>query len=318
MSKRMKSIGIILIVILLFPSPAYSQEWASFESEHYIFYYIEGYFSRQELKNIADTQEDIFDFVTDFLKTEYNERIEYYLHPSREEFASFAGGYACRSGEVHWLCKKCGVEYCKQWKGDPHEITHILSFEIGVPSLLFEEGLAVYVANMYFGRESHLYSKFLLENDSIVLPRDLLSTFGDNDPILSYSEAGSFVAFMIESYGIEEFLEFYSESPEDLESVEMNMKSIYRKSFGDLENEWISFLQKYELDVPEIRDYRETIEKSGEIYSDYMEFARIPGHYSEDIECDFSYFWRNSVENFEKATYSKRERTMKSLLNLRL
>ena len=243
----MKSIGIILIFILLFPSPTYSQEWASFESEHYIFYYIEGYFSRQELKNIADIQEDIFDFVSDFLKTEYNEKIEYYLHPSREEFASFAGGYACKSGEVHWLCEKCGVEYCKQWRGDPHEITHILSFDIGFPSLLFVEGLAVYAANMYFGRESHEHSKFLLENDSIVLPRDLLSTFGDNDPILSYNEAGSFVAFMIESYGSEEFLRFYSESPEDLASVETNVERIYGKSFGDLETEWISFLQDYEL-----------------------------------------------------------------------
>jgi len=300
----MKRIGIILIFILLFPHPVYSQSWTVYESENYIFFYTEDNIIKPELERIAKIQEDIFDFVSDFLGVEYTKKIEYYLYPSREEFRVFAGGYVGESEEIHWLCEMCGTHYCTNWKGDPHEITHILSFEIGLPSTLLMEGLAVYVSDVYFGEESCSRSKILLENDAIVLPSDLVTSFDfrEHDPVVSYNVAGSFAAFMIETYGIERFLRLYSESPTGYASIDVDTERIYGKSFEDLENEWISFLQAYEYDVLEIKDCKEMIEKSGKIYFYYSYLTlRSEDSYSEYIECDFRVFWRNLFKNPQKA-----------------
>ncbi len=300
----MKRIGIIFIFILLSSHPVYSQSWTVYESENYTFYYTESTITKPELERIAEIQEDIFDFVSGFLGVEYTKKIGYYLHPSREEFKSFAGGYVGESGKVHWLCEMCGTHYCTNWKGDPHEITHILSFEIGLPSTLFMEGLAIYVSDVYFGEESYSRSKILLENDAVVPPSDLVRSldFREHDPVVSYNVAGSFVAFMIETYGIERFLRLYSESPTTYASIDMNTERIYGKSFEDLENEWISFLQAYEYEVLEIKDCKEMIEKSGKIYFYYFYLTlRLEDSYSEYIECDFRIFWWNLFKDPQKA-----------------
>ena len=136
-----------------------------------------------------------------------------------------------------------------------HEITHIVAGSSFLGSSLLQEGLAVY-AHEKFSPASEARSGHKIDAHKIVRdrlqPSERISAVGslifDNfafsnqlnsrdarrGRFASYTQAGSFVKYLVGRYGIGKFIRAYYFEPFDV---------AYGKDLAALETEWLAFLQ---------------------------------------------------------------------------
>jgi hypothetical protein len=106
----------------------------------------------------------------------------------------------------------------EQTQLDPyHEVAHVVARQLGNPPALLNEGFAVYLSERMGGDAlEHLGSPGLRVNEVVhqnrmagkYIPLVRLLTFTeigtvDSRPEIAYAEAGSFVKFLVEEFGVE-------------------------------------------------------------------------------------------------------------------
>lgn len=287
--------SLLLIILLVIPL-VQAEEWQSYESDHFIFYYQRDYLTLDELDIIAENQEALFSRITTFLRLEYTGKIEYYLYGNRKDFEGIPGAYTI-GNEIRFLCIFC-VDFCKGGLNDAHEMTHALANQIGFQHGLLAEGLAVHIED-YLINDVNLHGiiKILYTENRVTPLDDLVEDFWC-DILYNYDIAGSFATFLIEEYGIEQFKELYSKPPGFFPFLE-----VYNKSLEELEAEWIAVVKKAEITENEekIIRYRDGIKEGLAIYFDLgfgtLEHATYPAKAEEGI----CLFREESQEDFEKA-----------------
>ncbi|MBU7016895.1 MAG: hypothetical protein HXS44_05255 [Theionarchaea archaeon] len=314
----MKKISLLLIILVI--PLIQSEEQQSYESEHFVFYYSEGYLSSEELSLIAQTQEDLFTKITGLLSLEYTGKITYYLYGDRKYFEGIPGAYAA-GNQIHLLCVFC-EDSCKNGLNDAHELTHAISNKMGFQHGLLAEGLAVYIDDYVINGENlHGIVKILHTEERLTPLKDLIDEFWC-DLLYNYDISGSFAVFLIEEYGIEKFKELYQKS-----LLDDSFQEVYSKSLSDLEEEWLSTVEKAEVTKIEedIVRYRDGIQEGLTIYFgiefDFPEYATYPARAEEGIclfrreypldpEKAFSYLdqfnkglmaWKEAIETFSEA-----------------
>ena len=315
----MKKTPLLLLIILVLPL-IQGEDWQSYESEHFIFYYDEDYLTADEIATIAQNQEALFTEICNHLGIEFTEKIEYYLYGDRKEWEGIPGAYAMLT-EIRFLCIFC-VDFCKEGLNDAHEMTHALSTKIGFQHGFLAEGLAVYVEDYCIGGENlHGIIRILHEEGRLTPLEDLIEDYWC-DILYNYDIAGSFAVFLIEEYGIEKFKELYAKPPGYFAFLEVYDKSIYV-----LEAEWIAVVGQAEVTQRE-RDlvrYRDSIEEGLAIYIDLefgeVEYGAYPARaeegiclfreqYKDNPEGAFTHLaqfnegmvaWKEAIETFEKA-----------------
>lgn len=99
----MKTVSLLVIVLLVIPS-FQAQEWQSYESEHFIFYYQKDHLTEAEIISIAENQEALFIELTNLLDMEFSGKITYYLYGYRADFEGIPGAY-CIGTEIEFLCE---------------------------------------------------------------------------------------------------------------------------------------------------------------------------------------------------------------------
>lgn len=137
------------------------------------------------------------------------------------------------------------------WSYDNHECVHLYASALGMPVSLLTEGLAVAfqtnpMANDLVPRWSGTFVHDLaraFRTDGRLVPIDQLlqsSQFRSQDLNVVYPEAGSFIRFLIDAYGLATFKDLYGQvASNDLAaSVAAKFASVYGKSVGELEVEW--------------------------------------------------------------------------------
>lgn len=314
-----------LLFMIIFLCPVQAQEWESYESEHFIFYYMSDHLDLHEVTVIACNQEDLFTRITDILDIEFHEKITYYLYGNRERYGSIPGAYAIGT-EIRFLCIFC-EDMCKNGLYDAHEMTHSLSTKIGYQHGLLSEGLAVYVEDHCIqGVNLHRIVKILHHQGRLTPLSDIIIDFWC-DISFNYDIAGSFTTFLIETYGMERFKELYG-----YELGSNSFMTVYGKSLEMLEAEWIAAVNEVEVsprDYDIIR-YRDLTRDGIEIYFDlgflHIQHGTYPAHaeegiclfrerYHENREEAFSYLaqfdggmhaWKDAVETYEKALEEKK------------
>ncbi|MBU7044038.1 MAG: hypothetical protein HXS47_10645 [Theionarchaea archaeon] len=309
----------LVIIILLIPA-SQAEEWESYESEHFIFYYLPQHLTTHEISRIACNQEALFIQITDILHIEFHDKITYYLYGTREDYGSIPGAYAIGT-QIKFLCIFC-EDMCKNGLNDAHEMTHALSTKIGQQHGLLSEGLAVYIEDYRIrGENLHPIIKILHHQGRLTPLSDLIQDFWC-DISYNYDIAGSFTTFLIETYGMDRFKELYAK-----ELAWGSFIAIYGKPLEILESEWIAVLNEVEVtpqDFDTIR-YRDLIQEGLGIYFD-LGFLRVQhgtypahaeegiclfrSHYSQNPEEAFSYLqqfhegmlaWKRAIERYEAA-----------------
>lgn len=229
------------------------KKWLIKKISHYVFYYFQDSLAAAEIEEIITLKESHYDKILSFLGLECDQIINYYIYPSLEDKKALMGDDS--PGNVIWedfelinskpRIKKFEIHvvYSNKCKfvGE-HEDTHLLSLPLGLSIYLFCEGLAQFMEGSLFGKDVDIISKELLNENKLYPVKNLFDNKSWNNVKLEivYPEVGSFVRFLINTYGLNKFKEVY-ERLSRLKSLEENLKTaelIFNRSIVEIEIDW--------------------------------------------------------------------------------
>ncbi len=234
--------------LLASPIEVLTKGWRKKETKYFVCHYTEGNAPTPLQTRGLD---EFYEELSSYLDLSLERKIDYYNCDSTKEVGQFFG-MAPAVGRGHILNYAVAAT---SWRSF-HEVVHVLLGQIcrKQPTSLIIEGSACYFGGTSLvTREAQLlWTKTLVENkeslpiSTISREEGFWSAEDMNDP---YAEAGSFVGFLIETYGISKFKELYKyrEATEDLGA---EMKRIYERDIAQLEDEWREWILR--LDLPGI------------------------------------------------------------------
>ena len=142
-----------------------------------------------------------------------------------------------------------------------HEMIHILDRRLGGAARppFLAEGLAVYITGGHFKQEPLLPRAAALINLEWFIPFEtLVNDFYFTQHEIGYLEAGALVAYMVDTWGWDAFLDFYR----DIESVQGSPQTVavskaleahFGLDLAALETRFVAALQAYPV-IPELRE----------------------------------------------------------------
>jgi hypothetical protein len=229
------------------------KKWIAKKSPHYIFYYFENSLAEKRIDEIIKIQEQSYEKISKKLEAKNRRVIEYFFYPSKRIKKKLMGdegnGNAIwseiKKEKKIWKPKKFEVHALYNKKTQcvgAHEDTHLLSSYLGVAIFLFCEGLSEFMSEKWQGKDLDFWAKKYLDENKLYSIKFLVDNKNwDNvDDLIVYPQAGSFVRFLIESYGIKKFKDVYQRLSR-LNSYEDNLDIIrkrYFKELDKLEKEW--------------------------------------------------------------------------------
>ncbi len=213
----------------------------SMETEHFVIYYMQGTPEANNIKLIADDHEWRYKELKEFLRVNSNEKIRSYIYPDTETRKRFIGaGETTIANPIH---REIHLVY--DVFPDPllkHELTHVMSSEFGMkvlrvsPKIGLIEGLAVAVdwnGGIY---TPHQWAEAMIRTNSAPEINEIIgSGFLQAPPSKSYTVMGSFVRYLIDTYGIENFKKVYR----------TGSFSVYGRGVDELISEWKKFLDDF-------------------------------------------------------------------------
>lgn len=234
------------------------KDWVIKKSPHYIFYYFKNSLAEKNISKIIKIKERHYNKILSFLKTKNYQKIKYYLYPSLKEKKKLMGDDS--PGNVIWQefeliadkVRTGGFEIHvlynakKKFIGE-HEDVHLLSLPLGLSIYLFNEGFAQFMEGSLFGKDIDILSKRFLKKNKLYSLKWLL----DNknwDKVreeIVYPQAGSFVRYLISTYGIKKFKKVYkalSRNKTFRENIRI-IERTYSKPIKELEREWLKNYQ---------------------------------------------------------------------------
>ncbi len=218
-------------------------------SEHYIFHYHINSKAEKDINKIIDIQETCFNYISNLLGIEFQEKIEYYLCNSKEEVGEFYGDNEPCSAFARKPNKIYSVYNDDLQCIGFHEDAHLISYQINTPkSVAFREGLAMFFDKKWWGISNIEWVQYYLKSNQYYSIEELSedSFFYQIDCAISYPIMGYFTEYLILTYGISKYIKFYSYEEDDLINY---FKHCYGKPIHEIEKEFISHIKLFECDI---------------------------------------------------------------------
>ena len=171
-------------------------------------------------------------------------RIQYYRHPSVGELSDHVG-YAV-SGVADLATGR--IDSAREFH--PHELVHAMMGRLGLPPAFFAEGLAVALTSRgrWRGHDpDEIAAREMAARGSL---EPFLVDFGEQDPLVAYAVAGSFVAFLLDRQGIEAMEVFLRGCGDSPSRYERAFRRAYGRSVASLTIEWMAQLRRGETNRP--------------------------------------------------------------------
>ena len=181
------------------------------------------------------------------------QKIEYYKYQNRQAMGDRTGNY-----QTNGFAEPSRFEIHTLWPTDNHEVVHVYTALAGRPSDFFNEGIAVAFQtnpaagdfeSVFNGQQVHNACRQYLQFGTLVVPLERVMTTtafrAVADSVLSYREAGSFMRFTIDRYGIERVLEFFriSSRTDSVTVIKERFQTAFGVSMDDVEREWLAMLR---------------------------------------------------------------------------
>ena len=166
-----------------------------------------------------------------FGRTPDSWRVEVVVHPA--EGALRTSGGAAASGITDLVARR--IDSVRAFH--PHELVHAAAGRIGMPPAFFAEGLAVALSSggLWRGRDVDAVAQGALMAGARLEP--LFTRFGD-DPDHDYPLAGSFVAFLLDLYGIEAMVDFLERCGPSPAAFEESFRAAYGRTVANASLAW--------------------------------------------------------------------------------
>ncbi len=227
--------------------PPLTFTWGVSATRHYRFYFVPGEAAERDLVQIGAVAEAALDQIRRVLQIEFEGQMSVYLVP--RVFWQGGAAYGDKVQLISYLDRNyTGVE---TWSYFTHEGTHALAQDLirpkeeeGGPDGVLVEGLAVWASDGHYRREPlDEWAAVVAASDSYIPLAELRAgPFYDFQHETSYLEAGSFVKFLVERYGLDAFKELYGLATNNAAHDEALVRRLYGKSYADLEAEWLAYL----------------------------------------------------------------------------
>jgi hypothetical protein len=221
------------------------------ETTHFIFYYQKDSTAERGIELIAKVSEESFSKIVKTLKLKKDfPKIKYFLYETNEDKLRATGDEG--NANTNRVKFEIHAVYNDEVKAvGPHEIVHLLTNHLGVPSYVLSEGLAESFED-YWTNETNGELRRLNHDDWV---KEFLNTkkyipivnlfddsrFWDYDDTISYPESGSFVKYLIKTYGVDKILGLYKDIKRK-DSVQKDL-STFRKIIGkeltEVEKDWL-------------------------------------------------------------------------------
>lgn len=263
----MKKVVVIAIVLLLFMVVATYAASEKIETEHFEITYED--ISPEMAQMFSEKAEKAFSNVTSYLEKTYKYKIR--IKISDEYEMPFVTKETVMLIPASSIRGDAGgpPEIAGRGPSLAHEITHIVAPSKHMvaarrqyrgrgapraqkPDRFLDEGLAVYTQEKFgeykaipnMGKDVHQLTAKYIKKESIIPLKEVeevrMSSLKDDNlnlRLLAYLEEGSFVRYLIEKYGLKDFMTMYEGK---------SYKKVYNKSFDELETEWIDFIKGLE------------------------------------------------------------------------
>jgi len=221
--------------------------WAVSGSEYFTFTYVAGTEAERDLAQIAAIARAGLAYITPTLEMDLEGKLTIYLTP--RVFWQGGAAYGGKTNLISYLDRNYTA--IETWTYFTHEGTHVIANaliqpkEAGGPDGVLVEGLAVWATGGHYRREPIDALAAVIADSDAFIPLSTLRAgpFYDFQHETSYMEAGSFVKFLVERYGLDRLRQLYGQETGDADQDEPLVKSLYGKSYAELETEWLEYLE---------------------------------------------------------------------------
>lgn len=234
------------------------KEW---ESEHYVFHFGEGSTAEREIEAIAAEQETCFRAICRTLKTGPLGKIHYYLCETPEEVGRAYGdnepcnAFAARPDRIYAVYNE--NLRCIGF----HEDVHLISERIGHPEPpAVREGLAMAFDRKWWGVGNLDWTAWFLKTGRYIPFPELLDrhVFFAHSDALTYPIVGAFTEWLIFTYGLKAYLDFYQ-----AEDSAPSLLFSYGLSAAELDREFCETLRLLRIDPAVEARMQELFEQNG-------------------------------------------------------
>jgi hypothetical protein len=190
---------------------------------------------------IVSANETFLEDLELLLDTHLPEPVQYFLYEDNARKGEVTGNagnaHVEESHEIHTLF----------WT-DRHEVVHLLTRQWpGEGTALLGEGLAVHLSGSWQAEPVDVAVRNIQSEGPLIPLSELISTtsFRAHEDQLSYPQAGSFVQFLFETYGLAAFRQLYTTTPlnPDAPTFDKLLEHIYKKNLAQLEAQWLETIE---------------------------------------------------------------------------
>jgi hypothetical protein len=232
--------------------PAIDWTWSVSESQHFQFHYMPGSAAERDIARLANLAEASLQNIDARLGMDFDGQMSIYFVP--RVFWQGGATYGNKVQLISYLDRNyTGIQ---TWSYFTHEGTHALAQDLiqpkeegqGGPDGVLTEGLAVWASGGHYRLEPIDARAAVIAGSDRFIPLAELRAgpFYDFQHEISYMEAGSFVGFLIERYGLDKFKELYGQATSDASHDDRLVQQLYGRDYAGLEGEWLAYLKGLE------------------------------------------------------------------------
>jgi hypothetical protein len=214
------------------------------ETSSYLFHYSQG--DRVD----SEWQERYHAWAIQALQVSVSRRIVYNKYVSLDHM-----GQLTRSYGTNAFADRQAFAIHTLWPVDNHEVIHLFGSLFGDPVALWSEGMAVafqmnapagdFVAT-WNGTPVHTRAAQFQQQGRLVPIDSLLETrgFRNFDSDVTYPQAGSFVRYLLDTYGLETWKQLYGKGgPNDAAAdVRAHFAAVYGRTVASAEADWLTMI----------------------------------------------------------------------------
>ncbi len=212
---------------LLFGFNEFYKTWKIIESDNFRFHFQN--MSDNEIEKYVSKREKAFNDINDFFKSTLPKKIDFYVWESREDAKRIL------RADLGFAKPDFSIVHTHFQQTIGHEMTHVISnysTKMVNKTGLINEGTAVCFDQTNQDKEQ-IVKDWLRTNDKKITINELWTNFRDYPDELTYPLSGLFIKELIDNFGREKFIEFFSNQTYD------NAKLI----FGEKLDEVIEILE---------------------------------------------------------------------------
>ncbi len=213
--------------------------WNTSSTKNFNFHWLE---EKPFPPGAIELEQRLFDYYCKRLDVASDQRIDYYLYPDTatiQSLLSLRGAF-----DVNWDEREIHTIQ----PNEDHVIIHLITDAYGKPTKSIVEGTVFYLQDNFRGHPLHPTAKALLAEEKLPLVQELTnySTFAFLPMDVSMLSAGSFIAYIAETYGVDRLMELYEKASNINNYLAFNDKfeEVYGFSADEANVRWRQFLTR--------------------------------------------------------------------------